>query len=239
MNSSDYDTVIQSFGAVAPQASPRASGDLGAGGLNGSAAPFRLANMLDDLTERLAPCVWQAHVGLHPAVLAKSAARARQPLYTAEERRRRDATPWTLVQGILAPLQFLAFAVSLGLVIRFMMTGDGYGVATVSILIKTILLYTIMITGSIWEKVVFGKWLFAQAFFWEDAFSMLVLGLQTAYLLSLIFGWGDARQQMTIAIAAYGVYLINAAQFLLKLRAARLEGAGSAGWSAARTGQPA
>jgi 3-vinyl bacteriochlorophyllide hydratase len=235
MNSSDYETVIQGFGAAAPQAAY----DFEARSLSGSAAPFRLASVLDDLTERFAPCVWQAHVGLHPTVFEKTAIRAKQQLYSPEERRRRDATPWTLVQGILAPLQFLAFAVSLGLVIRFMMTGEGYGLATVSILIKTILLYTIMITGSIWEKVVFGKWLFARAFFWEDTFSMLVLGLQTAYLLSLIFGWGDARQQMTIAIAAYGVYVINAVQFLLKLRAARLEGAGSQGWSPARTGQPA
>jgi len=232
MNSSDYGTVIQSFGGATVQA----AGRFGVSALNSASAPFRLASMLDDLTERVAPCVWQAHVGLHPAVLETA---AKQPLYTPDERRRRDATPWTLVQGILAPLQFLAFAASLGLVIRFMMTGEGYGVATVSILIKTILLYTIMITGSIWEKVVFGKWLFARAFFWEDAFSMLVLGLQTAYLLSLIFGWGDARQQMTIAIAAYAVYVINAAQFLLKLRAARLEGARSASWSAARTGRPA
>ncbi len=235
MNSSDYGMAIQSFGGADPQA----AGHFGASALNGASAPFRLATMLDDLTERVAPCVWQAHVGLHPAVFAAAATPFKQPLYTPDERRRRDATPWTLVQGILAPLQFLAFAVSLGLVVRFMMTGEGYGVATVSILIKTILLYTIMITGSIWEKVVFGKWLFARAFFWEDAFSMLVLGLQTAYLLSLIFGWGDARQQMTIAIAAYAVYVINAAQFLLKLRAARLEGARSASWSAARTGQPA
>jgi 3-vinyl bacteriochlorophyllide hydratase len=214
-------------------------GDFQADSRNAASSHFRLASFLDDLTERFAPCVWQAHVGLHPAVFEKTATRAKLPLYTPDERRRRDATPWTLVQGILAPLQFLAFAVSLGLVIRFMMTGQGYGVATVSILIKTILLYTIMITGSIWEKVVFGKWLFARAFFWEDAFSMLVLGLQTAYLLSLIFGWGDARQQMTIAIAAYGFYVVNAAQFLLKLRAARLEGAGSANWSSAQSGQPA
>ncbi len=235
MNSSDYETVIQSFGGVTRE--PAAG--FPAESLSVITTPFRLARLVDNLTESLAPCVWQAHVGLHPTTFQQARTRAKQPLYSAEERRRRDATPWTLVQGVLAPLQFLAFAVSLGLVIRFMMTGDGYGVATVSILIKTILLYTIMITGSIWEKVVFGKWLFARAFFWEDAFSMLVLGLQTAYLLSLIFGWGDARQQMTIAIAAYGVYLINAAQFLLKLRAARLEGASSAGWSAARTGQPA
>ena len=39
--------------------------------------------------------------------------RARTPLYTAEERRRRDASRWTLVQGVLAPLQFLVFLASL------------------------------------------------------------------------------------------------------------------------------
>ena len=31
--------------------------------------------------------------------------------------------------------------------------------------------YTIMVTGAIWEKVVFGQYLFAPAFFWEDVFS--------------------------------------------------------------------
>ena len=41
-----------------------------------------------------------------------------RPLYTPEERVRRDATVWTLVQGILAPVQFLVFLVSLGLVLR-------------------------------------------------------------------------------------------------------------------------
>lgn len=198
---------------------------------------FSLASLVDDLTERIAPCVWQAHVGLHPETFARAAVPARQPLYTPEERQRRDATPWTLVQGILAPIQFLAFGISLALVIRFLMTGEGYVAATVSILIKTLLLYTIMITGSIWEKVVFGKWLFARSFFWEDVFSMLVLALQTAYLFSLIFGWGDARQQMSIAVAAYACYVINAAQFILKLRAARLEAPGTARWSPTETGQ--
>ena len=44
-------------------------------------------------------------------------------LYTAAERARRDQTRWTLVQGILAPLQFFVFAVSLLLVLRTMSTG--------------------------------------------------------------------------------------------------------------------
>jgi len=146
------------------------------------------------------------------------------PLYTPDQRRRRDATRWTLVQGILAPVQFLIFLVSLVLVLRYLATGEGAAAATVSILVKTGALYLIMITGSIWEKVVFGKWLFVPAFFWEDVFSMAVLALHTAYLVALIGGLGTERGRMLLALAAYATYAINATQFLLKLRAARLQG---------------
>ena len=144
-------------------------------------------------------------------------------LYTEDERRRRDQSPWTLVQGILAPVQFLVFLVSLVLVLRFLATGEGLGMATASVLLKTLLLYTIMVTGAIWEKVVFGRYLFAPAFFWEDVVSMLVIALHTAYVAALITGFIDARGQMLIALAAYASYFINATQFLLKLRAARLD----------------
>ena len=85
-------------------------------------------------------------------------------LYTPQERQRRDSTVWTLVQGVLAPVQFLVFLVSLVLVLRFLATGEGEWAATVSVVIKTLTLYTIMITGCIWEKVVFGRYLFAPAF---------------------------------------------------------------------------
>ena len=144
-------------------------------------------------------------------------------LYTPEERRRRDASPWTLVQGLLAPLQFLVFLVSLGLVLNYLWTGESLGAATASIVTKTLVLYAIMITGSIWEKAVFGKYLFAPAFFWEDVVSMLVLALHTAYLLVWILGLLEPREQMLLALAAYASYVVNAAQFLLKLRAARRE----------------
>ena len=152
-----------------------------------------------------------------------SPAQAPVALYTPEQRRRRDATRWTLVQGLLAPLQFLVFAVSLGLVLRYLVTGEGFGLATASIILKTVLLYIIMVTGCIWEKVVFDVWLFAPAFFWEDVFSMLVLALHTAYLVALWQGALSAREQMWLALAAYATYVINAGQFLLKLRAARLQ----------------
>jgi 3-vinyl bacteriochlorophyllide hydratase len=144
-----------------------------------------------------------------------------EPLYTPAQRRRRDSTKWTLVQGVLAPVQFVAFLVSAALVIRYLATGDGFAVATGSIVVKTLLLYAIMVTGSIWEKQVFGVYLFAPAFYWEDVFSFLVLALHTAYLVALFAGYGDARQQMWLALAAYATYAVNATQFLLKLRAAR------------------
>ena len=152
-----------------------------------------------------------------------SSHRAKRPLYTPEQRLRRDRTRWTVVQGVLAPFQFLVFLVSLALVVRYLQIGEGFEAATVSVVAKTLVLYTIMVTGMIWEKVVFGRWLFAPAFFWEDVMSMLVLALHTAYLVVLATGALGPHQQMWLALAAYAAYAINAGQFLVKLRAARLE----------------
>ncbi len=159
----------------------------------------------------------------------RTATAAAKPLYTPEERQRRDASPWTLVQGLLAPVQFLIFAVSLVLVLRFLMTGEGAVAATWSVVAKTCALYAIMITGSIWEKQVFGVWLFAPAFYWEDVFSFLVLALHTAYLVALAGDLLGDRGRAVLALAAYATYVINAGQFLLKLRAARLQAEADAG----------
>jgi len=144
-------------------------------------------------------------------------------LYTPEQRLRRDASTWTLVQGLLAPVQFLIFLISFGLVVRCLTTGEGESLALWSVVVKTLVLYTIMVTGAIWEKVVFDQYLFAPAFFWEDVFSMLVLALHTAYLYTWWQGSLSATQQLWLAIAAYATYCINAGQFVLKLRAARLQ----------------
>ena len=143
-------------------------------------------------------------------------------LYSPEERMRRDSTIWTLVQGVLAPIQFLAFLVSLVLVVRYLMTGSGYEAATLSIIVKTALLFTIMVTGAIWEKVVFGQYLLAPAFFWEDVVSFLVIALHVAYLAALLSGWLSAEALMWLALTAYAVYVVNAAQFIWKFRLARL-----------------
>ena len=146
-------------------------------------------------------------------------------LYTEEQRARRDNSVWTLIQGVLAPLQFLVFIVSLVLVIRYLWTGAGYDAATISILVKTLFLLTIMVTGAIWEKVVFGQYLFAPAFFWEDVFSFLVIALHLAYVWALFIGALTPTEEMWLALAAYAAYVINAGQFLWKLRVARLQAA--------------
>jgi 3-vinyl bacteriochlorophyllide hydratase len=192
--------------------------------------------VLDRLIAAVDACPWGTAAGYqHRPSGTRRAPRApapRKPLYTPEERARRDASPWTVVQGILAPLQFAVFLVSLALVLRFLATGEGLLLATISVIAKTVVLYTIMITGSIWEKEVFGKYLFARPFFWEDVFSFLVIGLHTAYLAMLILGLGDVREQMLVALAAYAAYVVNAAQFVLKLRAARRD---DARWTPGRT----
>ncbi|WP_292284548.1 2-vinyl bacteriochlorophyllide hydratase [Marivita sp.] len=148
-------------------------------------------------------------------------------LYTEEQRARRDTSIWTFIQGVLAPLQFLVFLVSLGLVLRYLWTGVGYDAATLSILIKTLFLLAIMVTGAIWEKVVFGQYLFAPAFFWEDVFSFLVIALHLAYVWTLWTGALTPVQEMWLALAAYAAYVVNAGQFIWKLRAARLQSATS------------
>jgi 3-vinyl bacteriochlorophyllide hydratase len=122
-------------------------------------------------------------------------------------------------------LQFLVFLLSLGLVLRYLATGEGAEVATWSIVVKTFVLYAIMITGSIWERDVFGQFLFAEPFFWEDVVSMGVLALHTAYLLCVAFGWLGIAGQMALALTAYASYVVNAGQFLLKFRRARLQSA--------------
>ena len=146
-----------------------------------------------------------------------------EPLYTPSQRKRRDETVWTLVQGVLAPLQFLVFLISLALVMRYLFADVGYEIAAFSIVLKTIVLLIIMVTGAIWEKVGFGQYLLAPAFFWEDVVSFFVIALHLAYVWALFENYLSEQQLMLLGLTAYAVYLINAAQFVWKLRAARLQ----------------
>jgi 3-vinyl bacteriochlorophyllide hydratase len=149
----------------------------------------------------------------------------RKALYSPEQRERRDSSKWTLVQGVLAAFQFIVFLISLVLVLQTLMTGEGAFIANASVVFKTLVLLTIMVTGSLWEKDVFGQYLFAPAFFWEDVVSFAVIALHLSYVAALLSGALDLRGLMLLALAAYAVYALNAAQFLWKFRQARTDGA--------------
>ena len=163
-------------------------------------------------------------IASHPTALGqREQKKDRDLLYTAEEKKRRDETIWTLVQGILAPLQFFVFLVSTYLVIRYLNTGEGYQIATISVIFKTSILMLIMVTGAIWEKVVFGQYLLAPAFFWEDIVSFFVIFLHLAYVALLWANYLTEQSLMILALVAYFAYIVNASQFLLKFKAAKTQ----------------
>ena len=70
---------------------------------------------------------------------------------------------------------------------------------------------------------------------------MLVIALHTACLAAMLGDWLGPQTQMLLALAAYAAYVINAVQFVLKLRAARRQeaGAGRSGAQADRLEVPA
>jgi 3-vinyl bacteriochlorophyllide hydratase len=180
-----------------------------------------LSGFVERLFDRVDNCPWRSLAG--DIRISSCDPRPRRPIYSDEERRKRDATRWTLVQGWLAPVQFAVFIVSLCLVLRYLATGEGLALATASVVVKTLVLYCIMVTGSLWEREVFHVYLFARSFFWEDIGSIVVLILHTSYIVALVAGFLTAGALIILALAAYAAYIVNAGQFVLKLRAARRE----------------
>lgn len=135
--------------------------------------------------------------------------------YTPAQLERRNKSKWTLVQAILAPIQFLAFIISFALVVRYLLTGEGYEIATISVLIKISLLWLITVTGMIWEKEIFGKWFLAPQFFWEDVGNAVAMILHNVYFLARWQGWSD-QTVMALMLIAYIAYLFNCSQFVIK-----------------------
>ncbi|MCA9973068.1 MAG: 2-vinyl bacteriochlorophyllide hydratase [Anaerolineales bacterium] len=135
--------------------------------------------------------------------------------YTPEQLERRNKSKWTLVQAVLAPIQFLAFLTSLALVTRYLITGNGYEIANASVLVKITLLWLITITGMIWEKEIFGRWFLAPEFFWEDVGNAVAMLVHNLYFLARWLDWSN-RAVMTLMLVAYIAYLFNCAQFIAK-----------------------
>jgi 3-vinyl bacteriochlorophyllide hydratase len=136
-------------------------------------------------------------------------------MYTPEQLRRREASRWTRVQIVLAPIQFVVFVVSFGLVIRYLATGEGYLAATVSIWLKIALIWVLTITGMLWEHDMFGHYFLAKEFFWEDVGNLVAIVTHNLYFVAQWLG-ADQRSLMWVMVFAYLTYLINAAQFVYR-----------------------
>lgn len=136
-------------------------------------------------------------------------------MYTPEQLARREASPWTRVQMILAPIQFVAFLISFFLVVRYLATDQGYLAATISVWIKILLIWALTITGMLWEKDVYGRYFMAREFFWEDLGNLIAILTHNAYFIVQWSGW-ERRPVMFVMLFAYITYLLNATQFIVK-----------------------
>lgn len=138
-------------------------------------------------------------------------------MYTPDQLVRRERSKWTRVQIILAPIQFIAFLISFGLVIRYLYlgTGDGYWAATISIWVKIALIWALTITGMLWEYDMYDHYFMAKEFFWEDLGNLIAILTHNAYFVAKWVG-ADESTVMWVMVFAYITYLFNAAQFVVR-----------------------
>jgi len=140
------------------------------------------------------------------------------PRYTPEQLERRNASVWTKVQGILAPIQFVMFLA--GLTVTYCYK-SGIGIhdfawITFFVTLKTLMLVLIFVTGGFFEKEVFGAFAFAPEFFWEDFGSAIAMVVHISYFILFFIGL-DKNTLIWTALLAYLSYLVNAAQFVIRL----------------------
>jgi 3-vinyl bacteriochlorophyllide hydratase len=140
------------------------------------------------------------------------------PRYTPDQLERRNASVWTKVQGILAPIQFVMFLA--GLTVTWLYQShvwitDFYWI-TFFVTLKTLMLVLIFVTGGFFEQEVFGAFAFAPEFFWEDFGSAIAMVVHISYFILFFIGLPEKILIQT-ALLAYLSYLVNAAQFVIRL----------------------
>ncbi len=140
------------------------------------------------------------------------------PRYTPAQLERRNASVWTKVQAILAPIQFVIFIAGLAVTLMYQAGAgiDSFTWVTIFVILKTFVFLLIFVTGAFFENDVFGKYVFAPEFFWEDVGSSIAIVVHFSYFVLFYMG-ADENILIWTALLAYLSYLINAAQFVLRL----------------------
>jgi 3-vinyl bacteriochlorophyllide hydratase len=129
-------------------------------------------------------------------------------------RDRRDASIWTSIHPVFAIGQLGVFVVSLVLVALYALHVVAFSAVHLSVLIKIAFMVGAVITGSLWERDVYGKWWFAHEFFIEDVMTLNVFLLHVGYLVA-VYGWPDnSRAYLAMLGIAYFVYGLNVCQYI-------------------------
>jgi len=139
------------------------------------------------------------------------------PRYTPEQLRKRNNSVWTKVQLILAPIQFVVFIIGVILTVMYY-TGslENFSLVTWALLIKTIFLVVLFVTGAFFEKEVFDIWVFSPEFYWEDIGSSVAT---VFHFLYFVLAYLDFSKEALVwsALVAYFTYVVNAIQYLVRI----------------------
>jgi len=140
------------------------------------------------------------------------------PRYTPEQLAKRNASVWTEIQILLAPVQFVIFLTGIGLnaIYASNPASIDFFWVSVAILFKTLFFVILFITGMFFEKDLFGKWVFSKEFFWEDVGSSVATFFHFLYFVLAWKGYPDATLVIW-ATVAYSSYIINAVQYLVRI----------------------
>jgi len=140
------------------------------------------------------------------------------PRYTPEQLVKRNASIWTDIQIILAPIQFLIFVAGVTITILYangLFITDFYWVSVV-ILFKTLFFALLFITGMFFEKEIFDKWVYSKEFLWEDIGSTVAAAFHLLYFVLAFLGYPE-DVLIWEAFLAYFTYVVNALQYLVRI----------------------
>ena len=128
---------------------------------------------------------------------------------------RREASTWTRIHPAFAIGQLGAFAVSVVFLVLFFFHLTSFATLYLSVLVKIAFMIGAVITGSLWEHDMFGKWWFAHEFFVEDVMTMNVFLLHVAFLVTVYVWPSHMPAILSVLLVAYGAYALNVVQYIV------------------------
>ncbi|ANT64022.1 2-vinyl bacteriochlorophyllide hydratase [Prosthecochloris sp. CIB 2401] len=140
------------------------------------------------------------------------------PRYTPDQLAKRNASIWTEVQLILAPLQFVVFLAGVAVTALYAANDQIFSFywVSIAILFKSFFFALLFITGAYFEKEIFNKWIFSKEFLWEDIGSVAAGAFHLLYFVMAFLG---ASHDVLVweAFLAYFTYILNALQYLVRI----------------------